>query len=351
MIIQRLNLYRYELPLTRPLHIGSRIFDTRSGLIVSFTDDEGFSGAGEIAPLPGLHRESISGCIKQLQDLKAGGRLDRFETSDLKRSWGIHSFGNTVFPSVTFGIDSALLQLRAVQTGKRVAALFTSNPQKRIPVNALLTDETQTGAFSGSGYTTFKIKAGRRSLKEEIGWIQNIALRLPAGARLRIDANCRWDLNRAVQFCQALEGLPVEYIEEPLQDSRELPALAEKISFRIALDENLPAYLDRDLPDWVGAVVVKPAVFPVLDRLAAVREKDIPVVISDTFQTGAGILMLAELAAALDQGDLAMGLDTLSWLSEDILLDRPVIKNGALDCRSPVSPADLDLSRLEEIKI
>ena len=350
MIIDRLHLYRYEIPLARTLRIGSRTLGTRSGLILILTDEQGFSGAGDIAPLPGLHRETIPDCIRQLHELKVHQRLDRFTKPDLTDTWAVRLKGPGLFPAVTFGLQTALLNLIASRAGKRVAALLASDPLRRIPVNALITEEMQADTLSASGCTIYKIKAGRRSLKEEIGWIQKIALRLPAGARLRIDANCRWDMDTAVQFCRAIEDLPVEYIEEPLQDPRELPALAGKISFPIALDEHLPAYLGRDLPEWVGALVIKPAIMPVLDQLGKIGEKGIPVVISDTFQTGVGILMLAELAAALGQQDLAMGFDTLNWLSEDILVDRPVVKNGALTCRSPVTLNDLDLSRLQEME-
>ncbi len=330
MIIDRIRLYRYNIALKRPLRISSRLLSDRTGLILVLEDRRGCSGVGEIAPLPGLHSETVSDCVNQIKILNDNPLLTRFNDNDLFETWANQISSVNLFPSVSFGLQSALIQIAACKENKTVRATLSEKSRDRIPVNALITGKEDNRLFDRSGYKTFKIKTGRREKREEIKWILDLCKHLPAGGRLRFDANCQWDMHTALEFCHALEGLPVEYLEEPLQDHRQLPYLAEKVTLPIALDENLSWYVKEVIPDWIGALVIKPTLLPVMSRLMAFRDKGIPVVLSDTFQTGVGISFLAELAGALCQDDLAMGFDTLSWLAEDILLSPAVIENGEI---------------------
>ena len=53
------NLYRYRLLFKHPLSMLGRMIRDRRGLILQIKDDDGVSGEGEIAPLEGVHIESL----------------------------------------------------------------------------------------------------------------------------------------------------------------------------------------------------------------------------------------------------------------------------------------------------
>jgi len=350
--IDKIRLYRYQIALNRPLRISSRTLTDRTGLVLVLEDHRGFTGMGEIAPLPGLHAESLHDCVNQIKSLNDNHFFSRLYDVGLLDGWTGESASLNIFPGLEFGMQSAMLQIKAGQNNKTVRSLLSDNSCDQIPVNALITGEEDNRDWSESGYRTFKIKTGRLDKKDELRWILDIARQLPAGARLRFDANCRWDMETALEFCHALEGLPVEYLEEPLMDHRQLQSLAEKVNIPVALDEHLPLYIKEDIPDWIGGLVIKPTIIPVMSRLRSFRKRGIPIVLSDTFQTGLGISMLAELAGALGQVDLAMGFDTLNWLAEDILLNPPVIENGQLALPDKaLNFNDLDQALLKEIKL
>ena len=59
MRIARVDVFRYELPLARPLVLRTCICTSRSGLLLRFEDGDGAFAFGEAAPLPGFSREHL----------------------------------------------------------------------------------------------------------------------------------------------------------------------------------------------------------------------------------------------------------------------------------------------------
>ena len=68
MKIERIEIAEYELPLTRPLHVGGRSLKTRVGALVRITNDDGHEGYGDMAPLPRLHTETLEEATYTLRD-------------------------------------------------------------------------------------------------------------------------------------------------------------------------------------------------------------------------------------------------------------------------------------------
>ena len=66
MSLFRWKLFHYSLPLTEPLYLLGHEMHDRTGLILRLHDEnDGTSvgdnyGDGEIAPLPGMHPETLS---------------------------------------------------------------------------------------------------------------------------------------------------------------------------------------------------------------------------------------------------------------------------------------------------
>jgi glucarate dehydratase len=74
------------------------------------------------------------------------------------------------------------------------------------------------------GFRVFKLKAGVLAPEVERDSLAAMAQRLGPEARLRIDPNARWKTATAIRIGQAIQKLPLEYYEDPVQGQ---PAMAE----------------------------------------------------------------------------------------------------------------------------
>ena len=82
MKLARFDLYRYRLPFTRPLTLGSLTLDHREGLLLKLSGDDGSEGWGETAPLPGFSMESQDEAASQLRK-HAGSMMGR----EVEEAW------------------------------------------------------------------------------------------------------------------------------------------------------------------------------------------------------------------------------------------------------------------------
>ncbi len=150
---------------------------------------------------------------------------------------------------------------------------------------------------------TFKWKVAAADDGLERHLLEQLLARLPAGARLRLDANGGWDRATAGAWADRLAGDPrLEWLEQPLApaDQAGLEALAARLP--VALDESL-----RQRPElmasWPGWQVRRPVLEgdprPLLAALADGRPR---LMLSTAFETGVGRRLLGHLAALQAEG-------------------------------------------------
>jgi len=149
----------------------------------------------------------------------------------------------------------------------------------------------------------FKWKVAVRPDAEERALLEQLLARLPSTARLRLDANGRWDRSTAAAWADRLAGDErLQWLEQPLApaDQAGLEDLARRVP--VALDESL-----REQPQlrqrWRGWQVRRPSQEgdprPLLAELAAGRPQ---LVLSTAFETGIGRRWLHHLAGLQAQG-------------------------------------------------
>src|ERR1700722_16533069 len=101
MKIQTMSLHSYQIPLTSG--------QIRSGILVKLTDEEGNPGWGDIVPLPKWSKETLDESLSQLiQQKPAILEIDWTALTCFKELLQL-----SLYPSVTFGLESALLSLLA----------------------------------------------------------------------------------------------------------------------------------------------------------------------------------------------------------------------------------------------
>ena len=336
----RLSVHPYRLPLAAPLVLpagagqaaGTRHTE-RKGALLRLQDVDGRVGWGDAAPLPGFSEETTDDAIRQLRGLAAWA--DRHSLA----RWDDPALGGlSLAPSVRFALELALLDLGAQRAGRTLAQALHPEPAAHVAINALLVspDEALAEAerLGALGYQTVKVKVGRRPVDEDVALLRAIHRRLPHLA-LRADANRAWSFDDARRFADAVRGLPLGYVEEPLADPSALERLGAETGLPIALDESLVEGDGRRaerVPGWAKAVILKPTFLGGLARslrLAhAAQAAGAEVVWSSAFESGVGVRGLVAAAAAT-RGAPA-GLDPYRRLAADVLqprlpLDRPAV--------------------------
>lgn len=328
MDIAEITLYKYELPLVRPLTIKGRTINMRSGVIVSLTDKDGFVGLGDASPLPGLHAESLKEAIGELVKIKEAKELTK-----------------ATLPSVRFAVEGTMLDL-AIQKEKT----FERNEKLQVPVNALITGDAsdvvaEFQQLCDAGYPAVKVKVGRRDVGEDIELVRSLK-QLGRDVMLRLDANRAWGLDEALEFCIQVSAGQIEYIEEPIADINDQAEFIKASPVPLALDETL---VENDLRqinlEGVKAMVLKPSLlggFEVTERLINIaKENSILPVLSSAFESGIGVRSIALFAAKTGLSDIAAGLDTLKWFGEDVLKETVRIENGSIDVLKLAQPSSL----------
>lgn len=336
----RFALRRYRLPLTAPLVLKGTEHTAREGVLVRLEDDEEHVGWGDIAPLPGFSRETLDEALADVRRATDAlvshppgpGWTD--PDGDLHRALDALSLA----PSARFGLDLAAFHLAAEASGRTLAQAMHPDPEVTVPVNALLIGSgeevlPEAERLVAAGYRTLKLKVGRAGMEDEVALVRALAERFP-GVALRLDANQAWTMEEAIAFAEGIDGVGIEYVEEPLRNPADLPVLWFDAKLPIALDESLVGTEPEDLQGkgWATAAVLKPTlvggVVRTLRFAAQARALGIRPVLSGMFESG--IAMRGHVALAAATGGAPAGLDPYNRLAADVLvprlpLDRPTV--------------------------
>jgi L-alanine-DL-glutamate epimerase-like enolase superfamily enzyme len=99
----------------------------------------------------------------------------------------------------------------------------------------------QVQRWIDAGFDAVKIKVGKPDLAEDVDRVGAVRDLLGPDRELMIDANQRWDLDRAARSVDALSAFDLAWIEEPLRadDLAGHAELARRIDVPIAVGENL----------------------------------------------------------------------------------------------------------------
>lgn len=275
---------RYALPFRAPVRTAHGLWPVREGLLVRLEDEAGVVGYGEAAPIPGFGRETAEDDESALRTLG-----DRAEAAQLAAvpDW---------LGSLRQALAAAMRREAPVPRRKHlgVAALL---PAGR-PAVALVAPKAE------AGFRVFKWKVGVGDIADELGLLDELCAELPAGAKLRLDANGAWDRRSAERWLDRCAERPVEFVEQPCfapgapgtagrsQLENLLLGLATDHPTPLALDESLAG--DGDIARWLdlgwpGVYVIKPALLgdgaALLARLAAAKAA---VVFSTALETAVG---------------------------------------------------------------
>lgn len=200
----------YELPLKHRFTISRQSFDSKRTLIVELRDGD-ISGYGEASENPYYHKtieemaESLQRC-RELIETGSGESPEEF--------WSrmqVHLSDNMF---ALCALDIAYNDLHARRKGKKLYELWgldiRNNPLSNYTLG-IDTIDRMIGKMKEMPWPVYKIKLGTDRDLEIVK-----ALREETDAVFRIDANCAWDAQTALNNAKELAKLGVEFIEQPL---------------------------------------------------------------------------------------------------------------------------------------
>lgn len=278
----------------------------RAAVLVEVCTTDGHVGVGEAAPIPGTSIETLAGATAGVAALAARAPFSIEPTFD-----AITRLASTLTeqPSARFAIETALLSALASRRCCAIADLLSDPPARALPVAIVVDTPDEARAAAAAGARTLKIKVDRDG---GIDRVLAIAAAAP-GLALRLDANRSWPRARVRERLFALADLPIEIVEEPCADTREL--LAEPWPCPLALDESLigislPALEAALAAPGLGAVVLKPTLLggfaPCLALALLAKLAGKTAIVTHGLEGPVGTAACAELALAI--GGAAAGL-------------------------------------------
>lgn len=364
MIVSDIKLHHYRLPVKRLLRVGDVALDDRQGLILTIEAEGGCIGIGEVAPLPGYSPEALDEAVHQLRALRFRFKGAPVPEDIDELSGSFHRWLGAVCGSVRFGLESAVLSLAAEIKGSTLDGLLSASPLNSVPVNALLSGAGRDTAAAvreivDAGFRTLKLKVGWRDLDEDIAAVELLRKIAGPDTKIRVDANQRFTVDQVSRFVDAVSGANIEYLEEPTPPDqfREVCEILRNRRFAVplALDESLTGLMPEQLTDFpdLGAIILKPSLLGLersMQFARMARARGVKVVISGMFESSVGISHLVRFAAAVIAPDTAAGLDTISWLDDDIVKPGVAAVGGSISLDSlPSLQRDLQWHKLVEV--
>jgi o-succinylbenzoate synthase len=259
----------------------------RSVIFIVLEDEKGNCKWGEIAPLPKWSKETLTECEKQLNEKKkAILKIDWTTETILKELAELK-----LFPSVLFGLESALLSFLSPlpEFSISATALFMGSFAE-IVEQAQLRDK--------EGFTSAKLKISQLTFQEAAKLIDTLKSKF----RLRIDVNRAWENRDSLQFFSQFPLDTFEYVEEPFQNPEELA----RFPHPLAIDESFPDTLSlKQLETFptLKALIYKPTIqgglLSCLPLYEWTKKRKIDLVLSSSFETPVGLAQLASIAHRL----------------------------------------------------
>jgi L-alanine-DL-glutamate epimerase-like enolase superfamily enzyme len=247
----RVEIHCFRYPLDLPMETVFGRVSSRPALLVRIEDEQGAFGWGEIwcnFPQPGAEYRArlaaavVPRALAGIDTAQPEGAFSRIRA----RLHGLALQAGEPGPAdqIASGLDIALHDLAARRAGVPLATYLGGAP-RALPVYASGIDsrlgERMIGQARQAGYRAFKLRVGfgRASTLETV---RRASDDLARGEVLMIDANQNWDLDEALWSVDALAGLPLAWIEEPLPVDRpaaEWETLAHASKAPLAGGENI----------------------------------------------------------------------------------------------------------------
>ncbi len=336
-----------DLPTIRAHQLAMATMQQQTLVIVRLRCSDGVEGIGEATTIGGLSYgdESPEG-IKLAIDTYLAPALAGQDATNVH---GAMARLNKVARGNRFAksaLESAMLDAQGKRLGVPLATLLGGAVRDTLPVLWTLASgdtgrdiEEAERFLEERRHNTFKLKIGRRSVRDDVAHVSAIKRALGDRARVTVDVNQAWNEAEAATGIAMLESAGIDLIEQPTprEHRAALARLAARFIVPIMADEAVTGPEDALELARLGAADVfalkiakSGGIFGML-RTAAVGDAAGIALYGGTMLEGAvGTIAAAHGFSTLPQ--LAWGTELFGPLlvKDDIVTERPVFKDFSL---------------------
>lgn len=311
-----LRLHRFRLPLRHPFTISRGTISVQQTLVVELEQD-GRSGFGE-APEVGFYGATLDRVAAEIQQVR--GRVEQWRLGDPAELWQALRSALADAPFAQCALDTAAWDLWGKLQGAPLWQLWGLAPEdcpKSSYTLGIDTPEKMVAKLQEfAGWPIYKIKLGTA---EDVGLVRR--LREHTRAVLRVDANCAWQVEETLLKAEALRGLGVELIEQPLPAEcwHEMHRLRRQCALPLVADESCQT--EADVERCAGCfhginikLVKCGGLTPARSMVWRAKELGLKVMIGCFVQSVVGISAAAQLLPLADYADV----DGAVLLAEDV---------------------------------
>ena len=236
----------HQLKFKKPATTSRGAFTERTIYLLSIWNSANPSvkGVGECAPLKGLSIDDVPEYESMLRKL----------VDQINKNKATEDFNFDLFPSIKFGLETALLDLK--YGGKKIIYQnFYAIGRQGLPINGLVWMDTIEAMKDEvlekieKGFECIKLKIGALDFEKECGLLQFIREQ-KGGDKLilRVDANGAFTPENAMEKLEALKPFNLHSIEQPIKKGqlKAMALLCDQSPVPIALDEELIGYSSED---------------------------------------------------------------------------------------------------------
>ena len=247
VVIERVETMLVDLPTIRPHKLSMAVMNGQTLMLVRIRCSDGTVGIGEGTTIGGLAygAESPEGMKLAIDTYFAPQLIG----ADANRVPALMDRLNTALRDNRFAkcaVETALFDALGHRTGLPVSELLGGRLRDRLPVAWTLAsgdtgkdiDEAQR-MLQLRRHQIFKLKIGRRSVREDVAHVAAIKKALGDEASVRVDVNMAWSELQAHHGLAALVDAGCELVEQPVASVDALARLTGKYPIAVMADESL----------------------------------------------------------------------------------------------------------------
>ncbi|MBN3520920.1 dipeptide epimerase [Algoriphagus lutimaris] len=301
----KLSYFVEDLPLKHTFTIAHQSRDIQDTLIVKLEEGD-LVGLGESTtnPFYGMTVENMSMALDKFRDIVEGGSWESPEE--------LWELGKTHFkdnPFAQCALDMAAWDLYTKKKGKKLYEFLGLNPTDIPTTNFTIGIDTvpkMVSKMKEVHWPIYKIKLGTSDDLEIVR-----ELRKHTDAIFRIDANCAWTADQAIEYSVELQKLGVEFMEQPLGKD-DLDGMKEVFKYSklpVIADESCMVESDvkkcHGLFHGINVKLVKAGgITPGLRMIHEAKSLGMKTMVGCMTESSIGITAIAHIAPLLDYVDM-----------------------------------------------
>lgn len=247
--IDRIETTIVDLPTIRGHVLSMTTMMLQSIVLVRVKFADGSEGIGEGTSIGGMSYGAESPeSIKSAIDTYIAPLLDGRDGDQINALIDVMDRGVKGNPIARCAVETALWDGLAKRLGVSVARLFGGSVRTAMPVAwTLASGNSETDIaearemIAARRHNIFKLKIGKRALREDIAHVAAICDAVGAEASIRVDVNQAWSLTDARWGLRGLQEIGVDLVEQPIgaDHIRQLKSLTDGYEIAVMADEVL----------------------------------------------------------------------------------------------------------------